>query len=58
MGMLSVKQVAEKHGVSVQAVHYWIADGLKAQKVKIVGKRVQYMIYEKDLERFFENKVK
>ena len=56
--MLSVNQIAEKYGVTRQAVHGWIRDGLQAQKVKIIGKNVQYMIYDEDVKEYHAKKTR
>lgn len=37
--MLKVKEIADLHGVSPQAVYLWIADGLQFKIVKKAGSK-------------------
>lgn len=56
--MLTVKETAEKYGVTTMAVRLWIKDGLKYKTEKIIGIKPRMIIDPKDVEKYHKSKCK
>lgn len=54
--MLTVREVAEKYGVSTMAVRHWLADGLPYKVEKIIGLKPRMIIDPKDVEAYHKSK--
>ena len=52
---MTVSEIAEKYGVSKQAVYLWIEKGLKHSKKRIIGKRTSIVVKAEDLGAFLTN---
>ena len=52
MKKLTVTQTAQKFKVSRMAVYYWIQNGLKTEKVKVIGKKEYQVIDPDDVVKF------
>jgi len=52
MGKLTVQEIANKYGVTYQAVWLWIKKGLKVSTVREIGKKEYRVIDENDVAEF------
>ena len=51
---ITVAQVAERYGVTKQAVYNWLAEGLPCEVERISGRKTRKMILEKDVVKFLD----
>ena len=56
--MLTVKQTAELHKVTKQAVYLWIADGLQFETVKNAGRKPYKLIDPENVKKYLASKVR
>lgn len=56
--MLKVREIADLHKVTVQAVYLWIADGLQFQTVKNAGRKPYKIIDPEKVKLYLDSKVR
>ena len=50
----TVKEIAELYDVTVQAVYYWVKQGLPHQKERVLGIRERLTFKLKDVEKYLK----
>ena len=54
---MTIKDIAEKYGVTTMAVRYWIKDGnIPTSKEKVIGVKPGIIIELKDVEDYLKSK--
>jgi len=54
---MTIKDIAEKYGVTTMAVRYWIKDGnIPTSKEKVIGVKPRIIIELKDVEDYLKSK--
>lgn len=56
--MKTVKEIADHYKITKQTVYLWIADGLKFEVVKVVGRKPHKLIDPVNVIKYLANKAR